>query len=223
MLSINQFLSLLKKIINYSKWTIFGILCVSIGFYPIIYFLIDRHFGLLASKTPEVLGDLFWNMGFYGHIVPGGLALLIGWLQFSKKIRFRKPQIHRAIGKTYVFAVLISGLCGLYIAQFGTGGVSNRIGFSLSALFWLGSTILAFNAIKNGKIQIHQEFMIYSYAICFSAVTLRFWLPLLMTLTNDFNYSYKIVGWLSWVPNILIAYLIIQRQRKAQKMDQSFV
>lgn len=209
----------MDKLISKSKWFLFGALSVSVGLYPIIYFVIDRHFGLLSSKTQELLADSTWNYAFYGHIILGGFALLIGWTQFSSRLRRNYLSLHRNIGKLYVFAVLISGLCGIYIAQFATGGISNIIGFSLSALVWLTTTFLAYYAIRNRKIQLHQEFMIYSYAVCFSAVTLRIWLPLLIFITGEFISAYLIVGWLSWVPNLLVAYLIILRERKKVRIQ----
>lgn len=190
-----------------------------VGLYPIIYFVIDRHFGLLSSKSQGLLNDVTWNYAFYGHIVLGGFALLIGWTQFSPYIRRKQINLHRTIGKLYLFAVIISGLCGIYIAQFATGGITNIIGFTLSALVWLGTSVLAFKAIKDRKVQLHKEFMIYSYAVCFSAVTLRIWLPLLIYLTGEFISAYLIVGWLSWVPNLVVAYFIILRERKKLKFQ----
>ncbi len=68
-----------------ASWIIVGFLSTLVGLYPSIYFLIDRRFGLLASKSAELLSDNLWNVAFYGHILLGGLALLIGWLQFSHK------------------------------------------------------------------------------------------------------------------------------------------
>lgn len=206
----------MKKIIHKTTWWIFASLCILVGLYPAIYFLIDRHFGLLSSKTQELLVDQLWNIGFYGHIVLGGIALLIGWMQFSSKLRRKRMRLHRTVGKIYVVTVLISGVCGIYIAQFATGGITNVIGFSLSGIVWLATTLLAYNAIRNGNIKAHQNFMIYSYAVCFSAVTLRIWLPLLMVITGDFILAYLIVGWLSWVPNLAVAYFIIKRQQRKE-------
>ncbi|MBD8490171.1 DUF2306 domain-containing protein [Echinicola sp. CAU 1574] len=204
----------MKKIINKTTWWIFGSLCVMIGLYPLIYFLMDRHFGLLSSKSQELLANLSWNIGFYGHIILGGLALLVGWTQFSSQWRKRKPKLHRNVGKLYIIAVLISGTCGIYIAQFATGGISNVIGFSMSGTVWLLTTILAYQAIRKGQLEKHQNYMIYSYAVCFSAVTLRFWLPILTIALGEFQAAYLIVGWLSWVPNLVVAYFIIQSKKR---------
>ena len=204
----------MKKIFDYSKWFLFGFMCVVVGLYPVIYFLIDRNFGLLSTKSPELLSALFWNVGFYGHIVFGGIALLIGWTQFSKRLRRRRIGLHRLLGKVYIISALISGCCGVFIAFFATGGLSNSIGFALSGSVWLTTTFLAYKAIVKGRIQRHQHFMTYSYAVCFSAVTLRIWLPTFIALTDDFMTAYRIVGWLSWVPNLIVAYFILQRNDK---------
>lgn len=176
-----------------------------------IYFIIDEPFGLMTTKSEELLSSQIYNILFYGHIIPGGVALLIGWSQFSANLRKKRMVIHRTIGKIYIISVVISGICGLYIAQSATGGISNTIGFSLMGIFWLATTILGFKAIKAGKIQLHQNFMIYSYSLCFSAVTLRIWLPILISLTGEFTSAYQIVGWLSWVPNVMMAFFIVNR------------
>lgn len=53
--------------------------------------------------------------------------------------------------------------------------------------------------------------MIYSYAACFAAVTLRVWLPLLMIVSGDYLVAYIIVSWLCWVPNMVVANLIVKK------------
>ena len=197
---------------NKASWIVVGILATLIGLYPITYFLIDRKFGLLASKSAELLSDNLWNIAFYGHIILGGLALLIGWLQFNQKLRIKHMKLHRTIGKVYITSVLISGICGLYIAFFATGGMISILGFAGLGIIWLTSTILAYKAIKKGEIKSHEKFMIYSYAACFGAVTLRIWLPTLTIIMGGFVEAYRIVAWLAWVPNIIVAYFIIKKK-----------
>ncbi len=168
----------------------------------------DRKFGLLSSKPPELLIDLLWNIGFYGHIIPGGIALLIGWIQFVPNIRKKRISLHRSLGKLYIALVLISGVCSIYIAFFATGGLVAKIGFLSLGLFWLITTVISLNAIKSGDITRHQKMMVYSYAACFSAVTLRIWLPILIGIFDDFIPAYWIVAYLAWIPNLAVAYLI---------------
>ncbi|MHC0439475.1 DUF2306 domain-containing protein [Flavobacterium sp. 3-210] len=198
-----------KKIIE----KLFVALALIIGLYPTTYFLIDRKFGLLQTKTSEVLSSIGWNIAFYTHITLGGIALLIGWTQFSSRIRFRNIRLHRNIGKIYVLSVIMSSLAGIYIGVFATGRLWASIGFISLALIWFTTTLRAYVTIKNGKIEAHHKMMIYSYAACSAAITLRIWLPLLVFITKDFITAYIITSWICWIPNILFAYLFIKKMK----------
>lgn len=197
---------------NKVAWFVFAALSIIIGLYPFLYLFLDQDFGLLASKSDVVLSNVFWNIGFYGHIFFGGLALLIGWVQFSKKIRKANLKRHRNIGKVYVVSAIISGICGVYIAFYAAGGFIATAGFISLGLIWLFTTIKGFFAVRNRDLQLHQGLMIYSFAACFAAVTLRVWLPLLTLSIGDFETAYRIVAWLCWVPNITFAYFWVRKR-----------
>lgn len=192
----------------------FALSALAIGIYPFIYFFVPREFGLLSTKSDELLADIVWNVMFYSHIVFGGIALGIGWIQFNEKIQKQRIQLHKKIGKLYLILVLLSGVSSLYIGCHATGGLSPKLGFISLGIVWLYTSIRGFQAIKNRDIILHQKMMIYSYAACFAAVTLRIWLPILSSILEDFIPAYRIVAWLCWVPNILIAHLIIKRKFK---------
>ena len=197
---------------NKVVWVVFAFLAIGIGLYPAMYLIMPEDEGLLASKSSELLSNLVWKIGFYGHISFGGLALLTGWSQFSKKIRTKKLQLHRNLGKIYVFSVFVSGICAVYIGFFATGGFITSLGFILLGLIWLFTTWKAYTAIKRKDLNLHQGMMIYSYAACFAAVTLRIWLPLLTMAFGEFIIAYKIVAWLCWVPNLIFAHLWVRKK-----------
>lgn len=197
---------------NKVAWFVFVFLAIIVGLYPLLYFVLDREFGLLASKDAALLSNVIWNIGFYGHILFGGLALLIGWAQFSKKLRNANLNRHRNIGKAYIIAALISGSCGIYIGFYATGGLISSLGFISLGIVWLFTTLKAYFAVRNRDLQLHQGLMIYSYAACFAAVTLRIWLPLLGFVFGDFETAYRIVAWVCWVPNIIFAYYWVHRK-----------
>lgn len=197
---------------NKAAWIVFVFLAIGIGLYPLIYVFATDDFGLLLSKSKELLASNLWNIAFYGHISFGGLALLSGWSQFSKKLRSKRLNLHRNLGKIYVISVLISGLCGVYLGFFATGGIVSSLGFVSLGIIWLFTTGMAYFAVKRKDMSLHQGMMVYSYAACFAAVTLRIWLPLLTLTLGEFLLAYKIVAWLCWVPNILFAYLWVRRK-----------
>jgi hypothetical protein len=202
----------MKNTSNRVSWVVFAVLAVTIGLYPLMYFVVDRKFGLLASKSDELLSNTLWNIGFYGHILLGGLALLIGWIQFSEKIRSSNLTRHRIIGKVYVISVIISGLCAIYIGFYATGGIIASLGFISLGIIWLFTTVMAYNAARKKDFSLHKGFMIYSYAACFAAVTLRIWLPILSFVFDDFVVAYRIVAWLCWVPNMVFAYFWVRQK-----------
>ncbi len=195
-----------------SIWWAFAVLCTMIGLYPLIYLLVDEKFGLLSTKPEALLTDTFWRMGFYVHIIFGGIALLVGWMQFSQKWRSKRPDLHRLIGKIYVVCVMLSALAGIFIGMNATGGVVSQVGFISLGVIWFSTTSLAFFQIRKGNVLLHQKLMIFSYAACFAAVTLRLWLPLLIIAHKGaFEPAYRIVAWLCWVPNIVVAWWLSRR------------
>ena len=199
-------------------WGLVGVLAILVGVYPVSYFVADMSGGLLGSKSEELLNSLIWNFGFYGHIVFGGMALAMGWLQFSKKLRKTKMYVHRTVGKIYVLSVLISGVCGIYIGFFATGGVVASTGFVLLGMVWLSTTLMAYRYAKSRRISDHEVMMYFSYAACFAAVTLRIWLPILSACFGEFLVAYRIVAWLCWVPNLVVAYFLLPGKSRQYSM-----
>lgn len=192
-------------------WVLFGFFSITIGLYPLKYFLMNGKVGILNAKPEWLLNHVVWYIAFYIHIVLGGISLLVGWLQFSAKLRSRNVNIHRYIGKIYVVSALFSSFSGSYIALFADGGFWASLGFSCLGIIWFCTTLMAYLTIWNQQIVKHRVLMIYSYAACFAAVTLRIWLPILILIIGHFNTAYIIVAWLSWIPNLFVAYLITKK------------
>lgn len=195
-------------------WFLFGFLAIGVGLYPVGYLITSEKINLLNSKPDALLADPLWQLGFYAHIVFGGIALMSGWSQFSGKLRAKRLQLHKNLGKVYIVSVLLSGLGAVYIAYFATGGLIPSLGFYSLGIVWLATTAGAYLAIRKGDLKKHQVLMIYSYAACFAAVTLRLWLPALTAYFGEFLIAYKIVAWLAWVPNMIVAYFIVRKTFK---------
>jgi len=167
---------------------------------------------LITAKTAQVQSNVFWLAGFYLHITFGSIAILIGGFQFIGKLRDRFAAIHRTVGKIYVASVFISATAGLGIAIFAEGGIIGKSGFAALAVLWFYSNVRAYTAIRRVDIAEHRSWMTRNYALTFAAVTLRLWLPLCLAgFGMEFNTAYPIIAWLSWVPNILVAELIVRR------------
>lgn len=195
------------------KWALFAILAIGVGLYPILYLIVQARMGFLQSKPDELLESNLWYGAFYQHIFFGGIALLIGWSQFSTRIRTYYLNTHRMLGKVYVIVCLLSGSAALYLAYHATGGIISSLGFGMLGTFWLITTMKAYLFIRNRQINEHQAWMIRSYALTWAAVMLRIYLPLSQIAQLDFMEAYRVIAWLCWVPNILVAEWIIMRMR----------
>ncbi|WP_246615915.1 DUF2306 domain-containing protein [Aquimarina litoralis] len=177
---------------------------------------------MLSTKSTELLLDNIWNIAFYLHIILGGISLLIGWIQFSEKIRATNIKLHKIFGKIYVISALISGCAGIYIGFFATGGLIASLGFISLGIIWTMTTYFGYAHIRKGAVQKHEKLMYFSFGACFAAVTLRIWLPILTISFGDFIIAYKIVAWLCWVPNLLVAYyLLCKKEQKNNKINLS--
>ena len=203
--------SLRNKILK----TALAILAVFIGLYPLFYFLQDN-FGLLGSKNSALLTSMLWSSSFYTHITAGGLALLFGWVQFNQRIRLSAAAIHRRLGKLYLLFALCSSVSSAYLALHAEGGVISATGFLCLAIVWFTTTFMGYTSIRKGRVIQHKRFMVFSYASCFAAVTLRIWLPLLIIIYGDFIKAYVLVAWLCWLPNMFVAYMLTRNINKSQ-------
>lgn len=201
--------------LNKFCWILFVFFAVGVGAYPVAYLLFDMTGGgLIATKQSEVVNNAVWLIAFYVHISFGGLSLLTGWSQFSKRIRNRNLSLHRSLGKIYLISVMLSGLTGLYISFFATGGWIASVGFGGLAIAWLFTSSAAYRSIKMKDIDAHEAWMIRSYAVTFAAVTLRIWLPMSAVAGFAFIDAYRVISYLCWIPNLMIAELIISTMRR---------
>jgi uncharacterized membrane protein len=170
---------------------------------------------LTRSETaPEfILGNAFANPFLIIHVVSGAVALLIGPLQFVRRIRARTPAVHRAIGRIYVGACAIGAPSGLMLAIGTNAGPIAGAGFAIAGVLWPAFTYFGVRAAIEGRFQNHREWMIRAYAIVANAITLRLMLPLAGVLRFEFFAAYQVIAWLGWITNLLLAEIYLRRTR----------
>ncbi len=160
-----------------------------------------------------------WRIAFFVHVFSSMLALLAGFTQFSKWLVKHRPKLHRAIGYSYVINILVvTGPAGLLMSFYANGGISSRIAFVLLSFLWIGFTAIALYKALKKDFKAHRAFMIRSYALTLSAITLRVWKVLLANYTDIAPMDrYRIIAWLGWTLNLLLAECIIYYYFKKKK------
>jgi uncharacterized membrane protein len=143
------------------------------------------------------------------HLAGGSIALATGAWQLNTQLRARRPSLHRWIGRVYVVAVLVGGLGAALLAPRSQEGIVTHWGFGVLAVAWLGTTGVAYRAIRRRDQASHRRWMLRSYALTFAAVTLRIYLPLSQVVGLPYGPSYQVISWLCWVPNLLLVELLV--------------
>ncbi|RAJ10930.1 putative membrane protein DUF2306 [Chitinophaga skermanii] len=178
------------------------------------YTSFDPYIDFLNSKQ-LVYHIKTWRYSFYIHVFVSTIVLITGLLQFSKYIMFRKAQLHRGSGIVYIVIVIfLSGPSGLIMGIYANGGLAAQVSFVLLSLLWILFTGFAFYYATKRKFAIHGHWMLRSFALTLSAISLRFYAFLLATFHVHLHprTAYILIAWLSWTLNLLLAEYLIRRK-----------
>jgi hypothetical protein len=164
-----------------------------------------------------------WRIAFFVHVFSSLFVLIAGFTQFSGYLLSHYKKLHRVIGKLYVIDILfITGPASFIMALLANGGISSRIAFTTLAILWIVTTAKAWRSAMARQITTHKEWMMRSYALTLSAITLRAWKwGLIMLFHLRPLHAYMIVAWMGFVPNLLFAEWLIRRARAARSFQPS--
>jgi len=107
------------------------------------------------------------------HVFGGGVALLLGPLQFSSTLRRRYPAIHRWLGRVYVGAAVLGAGLSVYIVVVFEPPTDRWVMGVMGGL-WLATTLFAWFAALNRKFDQHKLWMGRSYCFTLTFVATRF-------------------------------------------------
>jgi uncharacterized membrane protein len=204
--------SFIKKSIKISVWLLILFFSWQMIQLSIVYlvppFRIDIDF--LQTKQ-EIISINMWRYAFYTHISTSLITILCGLTQFSKTFYTKFATAHRTIGKIYVFTLLfLSAPSGFVLACYANGGWQAQTAFILLSVLWFCFTLRAYTAARAGDFVTHLHFMLRSYALTWSAVSLRL-LQFAFGFYGFFDYeiSYRVAAWGGWCINLLLAEVMI--------------
>jgi hypothetical protein len=203
----------------YSTIRVIGLLLWCAGLAAAIYLMFrlsvpytafQKNLDFLSNKQ-NVYHIGYWRYSFYAHVFTSILVLPAGFTQFNKA--FFRSRWHRTLGRIYLFTVLfVSAPTGFLMGLHANGGLGSKASFVLLSSLWFLTTLFALLTAKRRQFSEHGEWMLYSYALALSAITFR-----LLALGFDLfdirvrpQEVYVTIAWLSWVPNLVIAHLLIK-------------
>ncbi len=202
--------------------TFIGFLVLNVGTFlmlrlVVMYTALDDHVGFLQQKQ-DYLHIKVWKAAFYTHVFSSLLTLLAGFTQFSSDFLKKHRRLHRLFGRVYAWDILaVNFPAGLIMAIYANGHLPSKAAFLILDSLWFWFTLKAIIEIKRGNVQAHRDYMLRSYALTLSALSLRTWKIILTSLTSlPPDIIYMMDAWLGFVPNLLFAeWLIFRRGRGA--------
>lgn len=176
------------------------------------YTSFDKNTGFLAFKQ-QVANNPYWMAFFYIHIFSITFCLLAGLTQFSSRLLAESRNLHKVIGKIYVYNILIINVPACFVlGLFSNGGLIGITGFLIQDVLWAYFTIAAVISVKKGNISRHKMYMTLSYAVTTTAITFRIIKNLLYNETrHDYELFYGLNVWAALLINLFIAYLILRK------------
>jgi uncharacterized membrane protein len=108
------------------------------------------------------------------HILPAMLFMVLGPLQFVRRLRSVYPQVHRWSGRIFLMASAVVGVTGLKLAFGKTiGGVDEKAAVTVFGSFFLIALAKALWHVLRREFAQHREWMIRGYAIGLAVATVR--------------------------------------------------
>lgn len=202
----------------------YGVLaCVSILF--ILYALLDNFMidpgaeGFLSHKTglQREIHLPAWLSVMRIHVAFACIAMAAGLVNFSSSMFQKSRKFHRINGYVYMLSVLVVVITSGYMAPYATGGKVTSMAFNALNLIWLFITVTALVQIKKKRVIRHRNWMIRSYAFCFTNLLIHLITSVLQQgfgVEYALSYTVSVYGaivLLLIVPNILIRTMKITR------------
>jgi uncharacterized membrane protein len=174
-----------------------------------------------------------------GWVPPGKLPLYPGWaavhfvtaagfavlapLQLWTGLRTRRPDLHRAIGRTAVALGGVMAVSGLALAYAAPGRpVSERIFMTAFTLAYTGFLALGVRAALGRDTAAHRAWMIRMVATALTPLTQRLIFPLFAVAVgvdsrDTFWQLFVSAAWLGWAVDMLVAEAWLRGVRPAAR------
>jgi uncharacterized membrane protein len=149
------------------------------------------------------------------HILAAALYALVGALQFSTRLRRRRPSWHRRSGRLLVGAGMVVALSGLWMTLFYTGAPGGDLLWAVRLLVgtaMAASIVLGFTAIRRRDVTAHRAWMIRAYALAVAAGTQALTQGIGESLLSPSDLSTGVSISSGWVINAAVAEWVIRRR-----------
>lgn len=190
-------------------WIVFTLACTWLMF-EILRPYTSWRWDVDFLQTKQLIIHLdHYRIAFYIHIFSSLIVLLSGGLLFVNVLLQKYAVVHRWLGKLYVILLLgFAAPSGFIMAFYANGGWMAKLSFLILTSLWWWFTYKGYQTVRARQFVAHRMWMLRSYALTLSAITLR-----LMQFVLSYWFlinpaeQYIFVSWVSWMLNLTIVEL----------------
>ena len=173
------------------------------------------------SEPQDILRRQSYSFSMIGHIIGGSAMLILGFAQFSSRLRRNFPAWHRWSGRVLVALGVVFALTALrmnFSDQAMAGSALHDAAQNLAALAFLATLGLGVAEIRRGEVARHRVWMMRSYALALGAATQTvLLLPVFLILGSVEGLGYDLVFIAGWLVNLAVAEFLL-RHRPMRRM-----
>ncbi len=179
------------------------------------------------TEPTDVVRRASYPIALIGHIIGGSAMLLLGFLQFSTKLRVRYPHWHRMVGRVLVAAGMYFAASGIWMnfsANAQKDGALYNFAQNTMACALIGVLALGIYAIRNGNVAQHRNWMTRAYAITLGTATQTVMLlPVFLIYGDVKGLLFDLVAVWGWVLNLLMAEYLLRRNSWQKRAASAWV
>jgi len=142
------------RVVRQVGWWLFFLVCVFYAIYALVMGVTEilHLLGIVDDARTRAA-----PLVFVVHALSGSVALISGPLQFNRLLRNKNRNLHRVIGRLYVWAIWIASVSALWSALFFDVTIAAKIAFGTLAILWFSTTSVAYLRIRHRNIREHRE------------------------------------------------------------------
>lgn len=154
------------------------------------------------------------------HVIPAMLFMILGPLQFVKRLRAIYPRIHRWSGRVFLLSSGVVGFSGLRMALGKTiGGLDEKVAILLFGTFFLLALAKALWHAMHRQFAQHREWMIRGFGVGLAIAAIRpimaafFAAALIQRHTPQPQNFFGTAFWIGFIVEVIAAELWINYTR----------
>lgn len=196
------------------KKRIYAVLWACVIFFSIYYIYANclRYF-VFTPKNYHF--DFFWTRKYWVfiHVVTGMLATIVSPLQFIPNFRSNYIRIHRIIGRTYVYSIVVSSITSFYLCATTPENFWYALGLGGFTAAWLFTGVMGMITAMKGRLDQHKAWMIRSFVVTVGFSISRLLEDMVIQVHAEVGRVERltILSWVSWIiPLIITEWLLIK-------------